>query len=140
MVKQEPSKFDSKVGSEQIRSTKIASPYSTVKNLQDARIVLPNLVYIIGLSPKLTSPSTLKLPEYLGQYGKIAKIVVNTSKVYNSTYNEGPTYSAHITFENQADAALAVLCLDNTTVHNRLIKASFGTSKLRFNKILQHLH
>lgn len=48
-------------------------------------------------------------PEYLGQYGTISKVVVNTSKAYNSQRNVGPCYSAYITYANERQASIAIL-------------------------------
>ena len=44
------------------------------------RIITENLVYIIGLSESIADRNTLIKFEYLGQYGKILKIVINKKK------------------------------------------------------------
>ena len=46
------------------------------------RIITKNLVYIIGLSESLADKKKLEKNEYLGQYGKILKIVINKKKYY----------------------------------------------------------
>lgn len=51
--------------------------------------------------------------EYLGQYGKIIKIVVNNNKVYTPNGPSGPQYSAYITFSNDMEASLAILAIDD---------------------------
>lgn len=107
--------------------------YTNIKNLTRARIILENLVYVIGLSADLANESKLLGPKFFGQYGRIEKLVVNKNKIYNAKGTNGPSYSAYITFARKEDAALCVLCLDDTIVHNHLLKASFGTTKLLFN-------
>ncbi|KAL5479386.1 hypothetical protein EMCRGX_G022906 [Ephydatia muelleri] len=47
------------------------------------RVVQKNLVFVIGLSQRLADAETLKKPEYIGKYGKIYKVVINNSTVYN---------------------------------------------------------
>jgi CCR4-NOT transcription complex subunit 4 len=55
----------------------------------------------------------LKKEEFLGQYGKILKIVVNKNKVYTPNGPTGPQYSAYITFSNDMEASLAILAIDD---------------------------
>ena len=47
------------------------------------RVVQKNLVFVIGLSPRLAEPDILRKNEYFGKYGKIYKVVINNSTVYN---------------------------------------------------------
>ena len=42
-----------------------------------------NLVFVIGLSPRLADPEVLKKNEYFGKYGRIYKVVINNHTVYN---------------------------------------------------------
>ena len=69
---------------------KYNAPYPNIYNqmkemitkLVDSRIILKNLVYIIGLSSELIKiDSKLKSFEYFGQYGKINKLVINKNKI-----------------------------------------------------------
>lgn len=46
------------------------------------RVVQRNLVFVIGLSPRLADPEVLKRPEYFGKFGKIVKVVINNHTVY----------------------------------------------------------
>lgn len=99
------------------------------ERLLNARVVQKELVYIIGLSPRIASKTLLLKPEYLGQYGTITKIVVNTSKAYNPKNTVGPCYSAYVTYNSYRDASIAILAIDQFTYDDRLIRASFGTTK-----------
>ena len=49
------------------------------------RVVQKNLVFVIGLSPRLAEPEILRKNEYFGKYGKIYKVVINNSTVYNGS-------------------------------------------------------
>ena len=85
-------------------------------------------MYVIGLAPDIAQESTLRSLELFGQYGKIEKIVINTNNIYNSGRG-GPSYSAYITFATPRDSAIAILSIDQHIYNERLIRASFGTSK-----------
>lgn len=45
----------------------------------------------------------------MGQYGKIMKIVVNTTKAYKPKATVGVCYSAYITYSSYREAAVAIL-------------------------------
>ena len=47
------------------------------------RVVQKNLVFVIGLSPRLADPDILKRQEYFGKFGKILKVVINNHTVYS---------------------------------------------------------
>ncbi len=49
------------------------------------RVIQRNLVFVVGLSPRLADPETLRKTEYFGKYGKIFKVVINNHTVYNGT-------------------------------------------------------
>lgn len=85
-------------------------------------------MYVIGLAPDIASESKLGSLDLFGQYGKIDKIVINTSNVYHSG-RSGPSYSGYITFASPRDSALAILAVDQHIHADRLIRASFGTTK-----------
>lgn len=115
------------------------------QRLINSRVVQKDLLYIIGLSPRISNKAVLKMqmnqilskPEYLGQYGTILKILVNDSKPYNASGSVGPSYSAYVTYASPKEATLALLVfltskmqsIDQFTYDNRLIRGSFGTTK-----------
>ncbi len=100
-----------------------------VRDMADSRIITKNLVYVIGLSPRIANKETLLKKEYFGQYGTILKIVVNNNKAYNQNGQKGPTYSAYVTFSKPCEASVAILALDNIIFDENQIRASFGTTK-----------
>lgn len=67
--------------------------------------------------------------EFFGQYGIITKLIVNKNKIYNTNGPNGPSYSAYITYSNCQESSLAILSIDNSIVHNHLLRASYGTTK-----------
>jgi CCR4-NOT transcription complex subunit 4 len=52
------------------------------RHLADVRVVQKNLVFVVGLSPRLADQDILKKNEYFGKFGKILKIVINPSPSY----------------------------------------------------------
>ena len=100
-----------------------------MEELIDSKIILKNLVYIIGLSSSLADKDKLSKYEYLGQYGTIEKIVVNKNRAYNQNSPHGPFYSAYVTFSKPSEASIAILSLDDNIIDNHLIRVCFGTTK-----------
>ena len=102
--------------------------------LIQSRIIQKNLVYLIGLSSDLIKiEEKLKTYEYFGQYGKIVKLVVNKSKIYNLNGPNGPSYTCFITYSSEDESSLAILSMDNCTIDNHQIKANYGTTKYCLN-------
>ena len=98
--------------------------------LQNMRIIQKNLVYLIGLSKELIDKEELLCNfEYLGQFGKIIKFVINKNKTYNENGPNGPSYSCYVTYSSSEESSLAILSLDNAIIDNHVIKASYGTTK-----------
>jgi RING/Ubox like zinc-binding domain/RNA recognition motif. (a.k.a. RRM, RBD, or RNP domain) len=101
---------------------------STLANM---RVIRRNLVYCVGLPPNIATEENLRKPEYFGQYGKIAKIVINRSQV-NATPGTDPrraSASAYVTFVHKEDTLACILAMDGFYMDNRNIRASYGTSK-----------
>ena len=99
-----------------------------VRKLASLRVIQKTLVYVIGLAPEIATESRLASNDLFGQYGKIEKIVINTNNVYHSSRG-GASYSGYITFASPRDSAIAILSVDSYMHNDRLIRASFGTSK-----------
>ena len=109
---------------------------SSLSSLKESRIIQKNLAYIIGLSSDLIKiEPKLKSYEYFGQYGKIKKLVINKNKTYNSDGPNGPSYACYITYSSEEESSLALLSLDNCTIDNHEINASYGTTKYCLNFI-----
>ena len=107
---------------------KTFSTLYNINNLTKIRIIQKNIVYIIGLPLNLSSPDKLSKYEYLGQYGKIKKIIVNKNG-YSQNKNSNKTYSAYITYSSFEEASLALLAIDNNFYDDNLLRTSYGTTK-----------
>ncbi|KAF7286674.1 hypothetical protein GWI33_004699 [Rhynchophorus ferrugineus] len=97
------------------------------KYLTGVRIVQKNLVFVVGLPPRLADPDILKRHEYFGKFGKIHKVVINQSTSYAGS--QGPSASAYVTYMKSDDALRAIQAVNNVTIDNRVIKSSLGTTK-----------
>uniref|UniRef100_A0A6B2KYD3 RING-type domain-containing protein n=1 Tax=Arcella intermedia TaxID=1963864 RepID=A0A6B2KYD3_9EUKA len=97
------------------------------KNLANVRVIQRNLVYLTNLALTAATEEILKRPEYFGKFGKIKKIVVNRSNVYQGP--QGSSVSAYITYFKNKDAHAAIKAVDGSLLDGRLLRASFGTTK-----------
>lgn len=97
------------------------------KHLANVRVVQKNLVFVVGLPPRLADPEVLKRHEYFGKYGKIHKVVINPSTTYAGA--QGPSASAYVTYVNNNDALRAIQSVNNILIDGRLVKTSLGTTK-----------
>jgi hypothetical protein len=52
------------------------------KHLANVRVVQRNLVFVVGLSPRLADQEVLRKSEYFGKFGRIHKVVINHSTSY----------------------------------------------------------
>jgi hypothetical protein len=83
------------------------------------RIIHNKLVYITGLAPEIASETVLQKPEYLGQYGKIAKILVNNNL-------NGACCTACVVYCKEDEALTATLALDQFNLFDKTIRACSG--------------
>lgn len=97
------------------------------KHLANVRVVQKNLVFVVGLPPRLADPEVLKKNDYFGKFGKIHKVVVNHSTSYAGS--QGPSASAYVTYYKAEDALRAIHIVNNIHVDGRTLKASLGTTK-----------
>ncbi|KAL4442839.1 hypothetical protein ABPG74_010728 [Tetrahymena malaccensis] len=100
-----------------------------VSHLSRVRVIKKNLVYVIGIAPQLANEQILQSYQYFGQYGNIQKIVVNKNNIYNPKGPNGPSYSAYITYSEEKEASLSILGAENFKIFDRIIRASYGTTK-----------
>ena len=100
------------------------------RHLADFRVVQRNLVYVIGISARIASENVLKDTEFFGQFGKIIKIVVNKKNfLASATTSNPPSASAYVTFARKDDAARAIELVDGSVFDDRVIRATYGTTK-----------
>ncbi|KAI9010696.1 RING/Ubox like zinc-binding domain-containing protein [Hyaloraphidium curvatum] len=99
------------------------------KHVATARVAPKNLVYVIGLHPRLASEEILRQHEYFGQFGPIKKIVI--SRRASGPSGAGPTPSnqnlgVYITFNRREDAAKAIDVVDGSIYEGRMLRAVNG--------------
>ena len=94
--------------------------------MSQIRIIKKNLIHIHGIPKSIAIISLLKTDKYLGQYGKIVRFII---KYKINEENNKKAYSAYITYSNELEAALAILCIDSLLIEGKIIRAFFGTTK-----------
>ncbi|CAJ1905666.1 unnamed protein product [Cylindrotheca closterium] len=96
--------------------------------LANMRVIRRNLVYAVGLPIAMATEEILRKPDYFGQYGKIAKIVLNRSQATAADPRRASA-SAYVTFTYKEDTLACILALDGFYIEGRSVRASYGTSK-----------
>ncbi|KAG0746763.1 hypothetical protein G6F62_003784 [Rhizopus arrhizus] len=104
------------------------------RHLANMRVVQKNLVYIIGLHPKLATEEIIRSNDYFGQFGKIAKIVINKRQIAPTSHANGatsmqPSAAVYVTYVRKDDAAKAIHAVDGSVMAGRILRASYGTTK-----------
>ncbi|KAI9776408.1 MAG: transcriptional repressor general negative regulator of transcription subunit 4 [Geoglossum umbratile] len=101
------------------------------KRLAGLRVIQKNLVYVVGLNPRIREEDllqTLRGEQYFGQYGKIVKIVVSKGKEGGPGQgNQG--MGVYVTFERKQDAANCIAAVDGSQNGDRILRAQYGTTK-----------
>ena len=92
------------------------------KHLAGLRVVQKNLVYVVGLNPKIREEDllqTLRGNQYFGQYGKIIKIVVSKAK---ETSAGTQSIGVYVTFAKKEDAASCIAAVDGSQNGDRTLR------------------
>ena len=95
------------------------------RHLAGLRVVQKNLVYVVGLNPRIREDDllhTLRGSQYFGQYGKIIKIVVSRSK---DVANKAQSLGVHVTFARQEDAEKCIAAVDGSENGGRVLRYGF---------------
>ena len=101
-----------------------------IKLMTEVRIIKRNLIHVQGLPKSLAITEVLKSDDYFGQYGTITHAMI---KYKLNHENNKKLYSAYITYSNEIEAALAVLCVDSLLINGKIIRVFFGTTKYCIN-------
>ncbi|KZF21037.1 hypothetical protein L228DRAFT_248789 [Xylona heveae TC161] len=99
------------------------------KHLSGLRVVQKNLVYVVGLNPKIREEDllqTLRGEQYFGQYGKIVKIVVSKAK---DGSHPNHSLGVYVTYARKQDAATCIAAVDGSQNGDRVLRAQYGTTK-----------
>ena len=103
---------------------------SSRKNLAGLRVVQKNLVYVVGLNPKIREEDllqTLRGDQYFGQYGKIIKIVVSKAKEGSGG---SQSIGVYVTFARKQDAASCIAAVDGSQNGDRILRFVFLLHRL----------
>jgi RNA recognition motif-containing protein len=97
------------------------------RHLANMRVVQKNLVYIIGLHPKLATEEIIRSNDYFGQFGKIAKIVINKRQIAPTSHANGatsmqPSAAVYVTYVRKDDAAKAIHAVDGSVMAGRILR------------------
>lgn len=119
------------------------------RHLASMRVVQKNLVYIIGLHPKLATEEvkrrkrkqlhhlvfyclliisqTIRSSDYFGQFGKIAKIVINKRQIAPTSHANGatsmqPSAAVYVTYVRKEDATKAIYAVDGSVMAGRILR------------------
>ncbi|CAO3593288.1 unnamed protein product [Absidia cylindrospora] len=104
------------------------------RHLANMRVVQKNLVYVIGLHPKYATEDVIRSNDYFGQFGKIAKVVINKRNVAVTSHVSGtssmqPSAAVYVTYQRKEDADKAIQTVDGHAIAGRTLRASYGTTK-----------
>ena len=97
-----------------------------LENLQKLRILKKDLIHIQGIPKTFAVINLLSSEDFLGQYGTIKRFII---KYRINQDNNKKAYSAYVTYSNELEAALAILCIDSLLIQGKIIRAFFGTTK-----------
>ena len=99
------------------------------KHLAGLRVIQKNLVYVVGLNPRIKEEDllqTLRGEQYFGQYGKIVKIVVNKRTAPDSATGyegkNGGGMGVYVTFARKQDAATCIAAVDGSVNGDRVLR------------------
>lgn len=91
----------------------------TSYDMEAARVIQKNLVYVIGLPIEASSESTIRRMDMFGQYGNLSKVVVNSR---SPVCDKSNTCGVYLTYENNEQALDCIRAVDGFTYCHRLLK------------------
>ena len=95
------------------------------ESLKKLRIIQKNLIHVQGIPRSLANVGTLRKKGYFGQYGIIKDIMLSIKISDDNKEN----YSVYITYENEIQAACAILCVDSIFIFRKILRVFFGTTR-----------
>ncbi|KAG0458020.1 hypothetical protein HPP92_023177 [Vanilla planifolia] len=98
------------------------------KDLNNVRVIQRNMVYLAGIHINLADEKILRKKEYLGQYGRIVKIVIaqtDGSRLYYSS----DTSIVYVTFSKEEEALRCIQVVNGYMLDGRPLRACFGTTR-----------
>lgn len=78
--------------------------------LSQFRMVVPNLLYVIGIPKRLGKEDLLMQSKFFGQFGKIKRLLINSST--KDFYEQQGQCAVYIWYESELSVAIALRCLN----------------------------
>ena len=95
------------------------------KRLFDVRVIRRDLVYVVGLTPRLCEEAPLRETGVFQKFGEVLKIHAAPPKPGAALV----TGSAYVTFADEEAAARCIRGVDRVALDGKTLRASFGTTK-----------
>ena len=95
------------------------------KRLFDVRVIRRDLVYVVGLTPRLCEEAPLRETGVFQKFGEVLKIHPTPPKPGAALV----TGSAYVTFADEEAAARCIRGVDRVALDGKTLRASFGTTK-----------
>ena len=103
--------------------SRVAEILPSRKAISENRVIQRNLVYVIGVAPRLANEVTLRSMDLFGQFGSIIKVVINKRNLAVGSA------SAYVTFARAEDAARAIAVIDGMQLEGKVLRCTYGTTK-----------
>ncbi|ORY31198.1 hypothetical protein BCR33DRAFT_660961 [Rhizoclosmatium globosum] len=101
------------------------------RHLANARVVQKNLVYVVGMPAKFATEDYLKGSEFFGQFGKVARVVINRKgHGHTPVVSSLSPLGVFIFYTKKEDAIKAIEAVDGTVFDgNKVLRVTHGTTK-----------
>ncbi|KAI9353714.1 RING/Ubox like zinc-binding domain-containing protein [Obelidium mucronatum] len=101
------------------------------RHLANARVVQKNLVYVVGLPAKFATEECLKTNEFFGQFGKVARVVINRKgHGHTPVVSSLSPLGVFVFYTKKEDAIRAIDAVDGTVFDgNKVLRVTHGTTK-----------
>ena len=86
------------------------SEKAQLSKLSQFRMVIPNLLYVIGLPKRFGREDLLRSQKFFGQFGKISRVLINNYT--KDFYEQQGQCAVYIWYESQLNVAVALKCLN----------------------------
>uniref|UniRef100_A0A1D1ZAC4 CCR4-NOT transcription complex subunit 4 n=1 Tax=Anthurium amnicola TaxID=1678845 RepID=A0A1D1ZAC4_9ARAE len=101
----------------------------TRAHLGSCRVIQRNVAYLAGLPVNIATYKILQKKEFLGQYGKVLKVVTIKPNTANQHYLSTNSCSVFVTFSKEEEAIRCIQAINGFIFCGRPLKASFGAAK-----------
>lgn len=104
-----------------VKMVKKVKPEKKILDAGQSRVIVPNVVYLVGLPEAISRDEVLSQPAYLGQYGHVFRIIVHRNP---EKYRD--TCTAHVTFFEDDAARRCIAYLNGFQYQGKTIQYVFA--------------